>query len=203
MAISANPIPDPTTVKPPRRRRWVPLSLKMFGAILMLFGLASALLIWACYLESQERQREQGFVQQIEGWGGSVVRVAGGSEWLRQFAREDSLIQVQFFERISFIRLDGTATTDAGLAMLELRRLANLEGISLDRTAVTDKGLAHLSRLTNLQELSLDGTAVTDRGLVRLHGLTGLKMLRLTNTRVTDAGIAKLQRALPGLTVYK
>jgi len=226
MATTSNPVPDPTTARPPRPRRWIPLSLKLFAAILMLLGVASVLLVWACYLESQERQREQGLVQQIEHWGGSVARVTGGS-WLRQFARQDSLINVTHFERISFIRLDGTATKDADLALLRRSRLTSLEGVSLDRTAVsdaglrhlgnltnlryvnlsrtavTDAGLAHLSGSTNLQELFLDGTAVTDAGLARLHGLTGLRMLGLTNARVSDVGVAELKRALPDLSVNK
>ena len=35
MAAQAVPIPDPTD-KPPRRRRWIPLSLRMFVAMLLL-----------------------------------------------------------------------------------------------------------------------------------------------------------------------
>ena len=227
MTAPATPSPDSTADKPPRPRRWIPLSLKMFAAILMLLGVASALFIWAFYSQSQERQREQGLVQDIGYWGGSVVRVPGGSEWLRRFASQDGPISVQIFERISFIRLDGTATTDAGLSRIRRSRLTSLEGVSLDgtavtdaglrqlsgltrlrhvrvsRTAVTDAGLAHLSGLTNLQELFLDGTAVTDVGLVRLHGLTGLRVLGLTNTRVSSIGVAELQRALPDLSIDK
>jgi len=58
-------------------------------------------------------------------------------------------------------------------------------------------GVPHLKRLTDLQSLSLIGTQVTDAGLEHLEGLTNLERLRLANTQVTDEGAIKLQMALP------
>ena len=54
--------------------------------------------------------------------------------------------------------------------------------LRLDNTAFTDAGLAALQRMGGLQLLSLDGTAVTDAGLAALQGMGGLRTLSLQNT---------------------
>lgn len=196
MVASATSLADDRPALPPRRPRWVaPLSLRMYVAILVLLGVGSTLLIWVAYRrEQQVYDREQEVIQEIKRWGGSVGTEAGGSEWLRKLARKDGLIDIKFFERISFILVDGKAVTDADLAHWQLSRLPNLNGVSLDRTAVTDTGLAQLSGLTNLREVSVNGTAVSDAGLVYLDGLTNLDYALLAGTAVTDAGLVHLSK---------
>src|SRR5690349_2143526 len=43
MAAAATRTPTPTTDKPPRPRRWIPLSLRMFVVALVLVGVGSVL----------------------------------------------------------------------------------------------------------------------------------------------------------------
>src|SRR6266568_1024929 len=125
MVASALPLVDPRRDKPPRRPRWVvPLSLRMYVAILVLLGVGSALLTWVSYRrEQQVYLREQEVIREIKWRGGSFGTVAGGSEWLRKLARKEGLIDIRFFQRISFILVDGKALTDADLARWQLSRL--------------------------------------------------------------------------------
>jgi internalin A len=74
--------------------------------------------------------------------------------------------------------------------------------ILLDGTQTTDAGLAHLKGLTNLSALGLADTQLTDAGLVHLKGLSRLSCLSLSGTPVTGAGIKELERAAPSLTIY-
>ena len=204
MITIANPSPDPTAGKPPRRKRWIPLSLRMFMAILVLLGVSSVLWTWVSYHRAQQvYHREQQVIQEIKSWGGIVSTKTDGPEWLPRLVGNGRQSVVRVFDRISFILLDRAAVTDAGVARFHLSGLTNLDGVSLDGTAVTDASLAQLSGLTKLRQVSVNGTAVTDAGLMHLNGLTGLKMLRLTNTKVTDAGVAELQRGLPELEITK
>jgi len=178
MADTATPAPDPTTDKPPRRRRWIPLSLRMFAAILVLLGGGSALLTWVTYRQEQQvYHRERQALHEIKSWGGHVGTERGGSQWLRFLASQKRLIDGNVLERISFILVDGKSLTDAGL--IHLRGMQKLQFLYLSRTAVTDAGLKHL------------------------YELTGLKELRLADTQVTDAGVAELQRALPNVTIIR
>ncbi len=81
--------------------------------------------------------------------------------------------------------------TDAGLVYI--KRLTNLETLSLRKTKVTDAGLVHLKSLINLTRLNLWESEVTDVGLVHLKGLTELRGLGLRNTQITDAGLVHLK----------
>jgi hypothetical protein len=67
----------------------------------------------------------------------------------------------------------------------------------------TDAALAQVGRLTQLQVLNVSSPSLSDAGLARLKGLTKLSILDLAGTQVTDAGVNELQRALPGLTIYR
>ncbi len=61
----------PMTDKPPRPRRWVPLSLRMFVVILVLLGAAGALLTLISYRRVQQGyQREHVVTNEIKSWGG-------------------------------------------------------------------------------------------------------------------------------------
>jgi hypothetical protein len=208
MVASATPLVDHSLALPPRRPRWVvPLSLRMYVAILVLLGVGSTLFTWVAYRREQKVYlRERLAILEIESWGGSASPVAGGSVWLRKLARQGGLIDIRFFQRISFIYVDGRpesrgrrgerhpAVTDADLARLQLSRLTNLDGVSFDDTAVTDTGLAQLSGLTSLREVSVNDTAVSDAGLAHLAGLTNLEYALLAGTAVTDAGLVHLSK---------
>jgi hypothetical protein len=201
---TANSIPDPTLVKPSQRRRWIPLSLRMFLVILLTLGAGSALWIGvpAC--------RQWMAIRAIEQRGGTIETVPKGSRWLPGWARHPEL---RIFDRVHAVKLgehasystlseigvltdvrtlwlEGAPVTDAGLE--HLKGLAVLSDLRLGKTPVTDAGLAHLKPLTRLSFLSLHFTRVTDAGLIHLEGLTNLRHLLLSTTLVTDAGFTHL-----------
>src|SRR5690349_10929430 len=62
----ANPSPDPTTKQPPRRRRWIPLSLRFILVLLPLAGVVG--FTWA----SVRGYRNAVAIREIERLGGEV-----------------------------------------------------------------------------------------------------------------------------------
>ncbi len=68
---------------------------------------------------------------------------------------------------------------------------------------MTGAGLKGLAHLKQLKALNLSSTKVTAVGLKELAGLKQLQSLDLANTKVTDAGVRQLQKALPGLRIYR
>jgi hypothetical protein len=176
-----------TTDKPPRRRRWIPVSLRIFVVMLVLLGLGTAafgLSVWLPY------HREKLAVKTIESCGGSVSTVKRSPEWLRRVVGNARSNEFKIFARIDSVDLNDATITDAEIA--QMGGCSSLEVLLVGRTEVTDDGLALLSELTNLEILTLNETAVTDAGLAHLSGLTKLKLLVLDDTPVTDAGLAKL-----------
>lgn len=89
----------------------------------------------------------------------------------------------------------------ADVVTVKLRQdLSSREGA---RPVVTDDWIQeHIARLTKLEVLWLTNAQITDAGLVHLQGLTKLEELDLNRAHVTDEGVKKLQRALPGCSIY-
>jgi hypothetical protein len=200
--------PDRTTDKPPRPRRWIPVSLRVFLVILAGLGVAGT---WRCV----HGYRQLLTVREVERVGGFIHAKQAGPEWLRGLLGDDRIRMFDKVDEIAFFRrhsnhanddtlrqigrlgslkelhLSDTGVTDQGLE--HLMWLGKLEILELGNTQVTDVGLAHLKRLENLELLNLRHTQVTDAGLAHLKGLTGLKRLNLNATRVTDRGLAQLK----------
>ena len=126
-------------------------------------------------------QEEQEAMAAIEKLGGTVESLGPGGG-----------INVSFTDK---------TPTDA--ALVHLKRLTNLEWLSLGSTNVADADLVHVKGLTNLTNLYLYDTKITDAGLVHLNGLTSLKMLDLGGSEVTDEGVKKLRAALPDCTIVR
>ena len=55
----------------------------------------------------------------------------------------------------------------------------------------------------DIYHLSLAETEITDESLKALHGFKSLKHLVIVKTKTTDEGVMELQKALPGLKVYR
>lgn len=62
MANRTDPIPYPTTDEPLRSRRWIPMSLRIFAALLLILGYATA---WLGVRGYQPPQR--GLITKLEG----------------------------------------------------------------------------------------------------------------------------------------
>jgi hypothetical protein len=168
---------------PPRQRRWVPLSLRIFVGIQVLLFFGGLLWFGIPALRQDMALRE------IERCGGHAktrpgnLRALGG--WL-----SDRVIRC--FDEVYWVNLSGMPIDDAGLSRVAM--LNDLEALNLNETNVTDNGLRHLRGLSRLDNLSLNDTAVTSRGLEQLAGLGRLKFLSLIGTATTDAGLACLAR---------
>ena len=180
MAAPTTPISGPATDKPPRPRRWVPLSLRVFVSMLLLLGVASAWL--------GVRGHEQlSVIREIERQGGTVESEPVGPKWLYELVGDENM---RMFDEIVEVRLSVQAT-DATLC--QMGRLTSLTLVTLVNSPATDVGLRHLKGMANLEWLLLSNTRVTDAGLANLEGLTNLKELWLSNTKVTDAGLVHLK----------
>src|SRR5437868_2248538 len=99
MSSPAKPISDPTTGKPPRPRRWIPVSLGMFVALLLVVGVASGLWIGV------PAYRQLAIIQEIEGLGGTVDCVPIGPKWLRRWVGDENM---RMFDEIVSVRLADT-----------------------------------------------------------------------------------------------
>src|SRR5258707_454509 len=96
MATPARPGPDPTTEKPPRRRRWIPLSLRIFLAILLLLGMGA---LWL----GARGYRQMVAIREIEQAGGELVTKKGGPEWLRAQVGDERMKSVDNVEVVDFL----------------------------------------------------------------------------------------------------
>lgn len=205
------PTSDRAAGSPPRSRRSIPLSLRMFAAVLLLLGGASA--FWV----GIPSYRQHIALGEIERLGGKTKLVPVGPRWLRSIvgnnrmrvfdqvkmvylleseATDDTLASVGRLRDVEELFLSRTRVTDAGL--VHLQGLTNLKKLWLDDTQVTDVSLQRLKGLARLEHLCLGGTLITDEGLVYLNGMPNLFELSLTRTKVTDAGLVHLRKV--GLT---
>jgi ankyrin repeat protein len=112
----------PTTDKPPRRRRWIPLSLRLFVAMLGLVCVIGAL--WM----GVRVYRRQVVIREIQQANGTVEFESDAPSWLYQWMNDDWL---SAFDRISDVTLPFSETLDANtkhlVAMRPLPRL-QIEG---------------------------------------------------------------------------
>ena len=194
MVVTAIQTSDRTVGKPPRRRRRILVSLKLFVVFLAILVVADVIGHVLHY------QRQQAIIREVLGAGGNLTSIDNIAPWwLRKWLGPlDSAV----FNEVRGITLYNTRADDANLARLSATGgLAQMTWICLDNTDVTDEGILLLSGMDRLDVLKICGTKVTDAGLGRLKGLTSLRMLDLRNSEVTDAGVAELQQALPKLTI--
>jgi hypothetical protein len=188
MPALTNLTADPTTDKPPRPRRWIPVSLRMVMAIFLLLGVVSTAMVGI------PAYRQQVAIRQLRLSGCEFLTRHNVPGWLRRPAWLRRWVWNQrnkLFEEVYWVDL--RRAQDPGAELSHLDGLASIHEVILVRTPVTDSDLVQLKGLTNIQELLLTGTSVTDAGLVHLKELTSMKVLKLDNTRVTDAGLAHLR----------
>jgi hypothetical protein len=182
MAAPKVSIPDPTSGKPPPARRWIPQSLQLFVAVLVILGVASISFVGV------PAYHQQAAIREIERVGGRFRTNPIGPAWLRGLVGNQWM---KAFDEVVEVDLSTQQATDATLS--RLGRLRNIKWLRLDYTHLTDAGLVHLKGMTKLAQLYLNCTRVTDAGLEHLNGLSSLESLWLANTQVTDSGLAHLK----------
>src|SRR5579872_3835817 len=183
MASRTDPIPDPTSDKPPRSRRWIPVSARLVLLIVPVLGIVA--LNWIAV-------RSYGnaiAINAIERLGGKVSMRPRAPQWLQERAYGD---WTELLDDVVSVRIAFAEITDDWLAHLE--GLSSLEELKLSRMTISDAGLLHLKGLKNLQVLELDHTLVGDAGMAHLSGTTNLESLSLEGTQIGDAGLGHLSR---------
>jgi len=213
MATSSTRAADPTTDKPPRRGRWIPLSLRMFLAILIALALFFTIQFFRRSAAISEVQRRASSVTFIAEGGPNPPLPLGLGRVLPAFvevqcveffgrpATDEDLKVFRILNEVSILNLENTQITDAGLG--DVAGLRNLQWLRLDGTRVTDAGIDKIANLPYLEVLDLSGTDITDAGLVDLRKLKSMHDVNLTGTQVTDTGVAELQGALPRLKIQR
>jgi hypothetical protein len=208
MATPANLCADPTTDKPPRRKRWIPLSLRLFVATIRTvpeirvrnsgyhkegpvpmrcrdwLPLSVCLITAACLWSTQSRADEAAAVELIRQRGGSVEYEGKDAE-----------------RAVVSVSLPGGKISDDDLKVL--KELPKLRGLSVSGQTgkspprgngrITDAGLRDIAALTSLESLDLRANRITDEGLKELRTLTKLRTLDLSMTAITDDGLRELQ----------
>lgn len=186
MSTPVIPSPDPTQGKPPRRKRWIPVSLRMFAGILLLAAAVEVLWIGI------PAYRQYVALTGIERLSDVEIEFRRtGPDWLRQWVGSK---RMRPFDKIVGVTIQGVVT-DADLACLaEFKNLQSLQisGRLNRRPKITDAGLVHLQGLSKLQRLLIDAP-ITDEGLKCLGVLTNLTSLDLRRTQVTEAGLVHLK----------
>jgi ankyrin repeat protein len=118
MAVTSPPAPDPATDKPPRARRRIPVSLRLFAAMLGLVFVIGA--VWIGTLV----YRRQVIIREIQQARGTAEFVSDAPRWLHEWVTDDWL---SAFDRILEVTLPFSETLDAStkhlLAMRPLPRL--------------------------------------------------------------------------------
>lgn len=186
MNTLAKPTTDPTSGKPPRRRRWIPASLRMFLAMLATLGVGT---VWIGFSIWLPYHREQQIVAEIRNCGGKVRFEASKSDCLPMLIGGE---RMKVFDRVTEVWCSNSSISDA--EVLRFTGLKELKCLGLSRTAVSDTSLVHLSAMTKLESLYLDKTRISDTGLTHLGSLTTLRKLSVADTMVTDDGLAQLNR---------
>ncbi|MBI3864631.1 MAG: hypothetical protein HY290_22360 [Planctomycetia bacterium] len=216
MSTPANPTSAAASDKPPRLRRRIPVALRMFAAMLVLFGGGGAVWVGVPIYRQQTAMRE---IHRLGGW--TAVRYDGpedlprlaGDEWAHKFdvITEVGLGGTEFGDgdvrwlrvltSVQHLVLFNTRVSDAGL--VQLRNLTDLKRLYLHGTNVSDAGIKPLSVLSKLEALDLASTKITDASLAHIKQFSKLRRLYVSNTQVTEAALADLERALPALKIYK
>ena len=118
----------------------------------------------------------------------------------------DGLKHLAELGQLRMLHVGGTRVSDEGLVHLaNLHGLRTLylanDSNAHHRARITDRGMRHLRKLPNLEHLSLIGTDVTDTGLKELASLKHLQNLDVSDTKVSEPAARKLEAAVPGLKV--
>jgi hypothetical protein len=210
MATAAIHESIPNNHNPPRTRRWIPLTLRMFVAILFLLGAGSAFWIGVPAYQQHTAIRE------IERLGGLVDYGRVGPEWLRELLGEERMHCIDEVEHVHF-RPDKTnhdrdprgqhptrvlpytiGPTVDDSTLVCIAKLPRLKGLSLRWANVTDDSMRHISQIHDLKYLCLKDTRVSDTGGKLLAQLTNLESLSVSGSKLTEAGLIYLKN-LPKL----
>ena len=85
----------------------------------------------------------------------------------------------------------------------DLKKLPDLERLTLSHTAITNEGLQGLSSLEHVRAVDLSQTAITDEAIPALVAMPALEQVDLSATQVTTEGRVLLKRQRPALLIQE
>jgi hypothetical protein len=181
MAPTVVPSPDPKADKPPRQRRRIPVSVRIFAAILLLLGTGSALQICVPIY------RQQSAIRTITQLGGQVDSEPGGPKWMREAFGGERMV---WFDKVTLVDLSTSTATDAVLS--RLNALPELEELYVGNSQMTPNGIRQLTKLKKLEQLSIPDTEISNWAVGELwralpHLSIGTRMGPDYGLRITPA----------------
>jgi hypothetical protein len=106
------------------------------------------------------------------------------------------------FKKLRVFDWRGSQMGDAAFA--ELAALKDLEVINCAGSNLTDAAIDTVLGFKKLSQLLLsDNAELTDAGLLKLKALRTLREAHFTRSKATEAGATELQKALPGIQVFR
>ncbi len=114
--------------------------------------------------------------------------------------RDDAIVHLKGAASIEALSAVGCFITDEGLKVLG--SLGTLKQLYLSENQLSFQAGAQLRRLRNLEELSLDFMPVNDFTLSQLTVLKKLKHLSVAKTSCTEQGLAAFKKAVPNVEIY-
>ena len=144
--------------------------------------------------------RQQQVLAQVRNLGGTIstqsagaIMVRIGSNWK---GGEAGLAHLRKLPNLQSLSLENSSLGDAALA--ELKSLAQLDRLYLGESQIKGAGLSHLKGLSSVTYLSLKDLKIGDNALKHVAEMTQLEYLDLDGTLVTDAALPQLKK-LTGL----
>ncbi|MBI3862241.1 MAG: hypothetical protein HY290_10135 [Planctomycetia bacterium] len=210
--------------RPPRARLWIPVSVRLFVAVLALAGLGRA------FGFGLHAYRQQAAIREVDRLGGKTLSVNRAPSWLKKWLSEGELRVFDEIQGVHFQDRRNPPIDDAGLAGLTKRlgRLKSVTYVTLDASRLTGAGIQCLAEIGNVErvylsqigarptapgfdfyrpaELSVDlyKDRFSDADLARIQSFQKLKYLWIGPSDVTDAGLAHLENivGLEGLFIH-
>ncbi len=141
-------------------------------------------------------------LERITFVGGSVQRDAEGNVVGvdlagREFKSSDMAL-LKAFPKLKRLNLTMTVAGDVSYSQLE--GLTEIEELNLSRSRASDQSMPYLRNMKKLRKLDVSGTFVSDKGLENLMGITTLQELNVIESHAKGY---ELERAIPGLKVYR
>ena len=145
--------------------RWFQARAYLLFALVVVMAMAASFVGRNLYLAGRQRKAAEA-IGELEGralyeFQHPSVREPPTPKWLRNLFGDD------FFFSVVTVDLNGTATTDEDLPMLD--DFPKLRWLMLDRTQVSDELIPRIKKLKGLAQLHLRDTAITEEGLSELR----------------------------------
>jgi hypothetical protein len=122
------------------------------------------------------------------------------AQFMKARFTDDGLAHLAGAKWLQYLAIRQTPISGDGLS--HLKSLPRLTELDLSGTGLGDRQVTVLAEFKTLSTLSLCATPISDEGLSALAKCKTLRSIDLHGTRVTAGGVQRLERALPGCSVF-